>query len=197
MEPKPGYGSTNDGNTARRAFQAEKIFSSICGLDENLIHKIHVILIALSCGLPIDSKKFGSYCKDTANLYIQLYPWFTMPVSVHVVLIHGANIMSSSVLPIGMMSEEAQEARNKDNKMFRLRHARKTSRVHTMSDVFQRFMVTGDIVVSSRSVYHRRKSRPLPQEVVDMTTNPEMCLSCESDRPDHDQSSESSDSDTS
>ena len=90
-----------------------------------------------------------------------------MPVSVHILLIHGAKILASSALPIGMMSEEAQEARNKDNKVFRMRHARKTSRVDTMSDVFHRLMVTGDIIVSSRSL-NAPQSKPLTCEVRDM-----------------------------
>ena len=198
-QPKPGYGTSNDGNTARRAFNDETKFSKICGLDENLIHRFHIILIALSSGLPIDPKKFGPYCLDTAKLCIELYPWFKMPVSVHVLLIHGAQIISSSVLPIGMMSEEAQEARNKDNKLFRLRYARKTSRVHTMSDVFHRLMVTGDIVISSKSVYNRKKRTPVPPEVREMTREPELVILVEGEYsliPTHNPS-DSSESDSS
>ena len=75
-----------------------------------------------------------------------------------------------------MMSEEAQEARNKDNKLFRLRYARKTSRVHTMSDVFHRLMVTGDIVISSKSVYNRKKRTPVPPEVREMTREPDLVI---------------------
>ena len=166
-EPKQGAGNTNDGNTARRAFEDEKMFADICGLNEALIHRLHMIMVALSCKLPIDADKFGAFCRDTAELLIELYPWYRMPVSVHILLIHGAKILASSVLPIGMMSEEAQEARNKDNKVFRMRHARKTSRVDTMSDVFHRLMVTGDIIISSRSL-NAPQSKPLPCEVRDM-----------------------------
>ena len=45
-EPKQGAANTNDGNTARRAFQAEKTFAVICGLNETLIHRLHMILLA-------------------------------------------------------------------------------------------------------------------------------------------------------
>ena len=69
------------------------------------------------------------------------------------------------MLPIGMMSEEAQEG--KDNKHFREKHARKTSRVDTMHDVFLRLMVTGDIAISSGSL-KQPQSEPLPPEVVSM-----------------------------
>ena len=79
-EPKQGAGNTNDGNTARRAFQDEKTFADICGLDESLVHRFHIILIAISCKLPLDSEKFGAYCRETAELLIELYPLFRMPV---------------------------------------------------------------------------------------------------------------------
>lgn len=169
-QPKQGSGNTNDGNTARRAFHEEEIFADICGLDVDIVHRLHVILTAVSCKSEIDSIKFGTYCHETAELLIQLYPWYKMPVSVHILLVHGGVILSSSVLPIGMMSEEAQEARNKDNKMYRRKHARKTSRVDNMSDVFHRLMVTGDIVISSISL-KAPQTKPLPKEVKEMLKN--------------------------
>nr|XP_054760569.1 uncharacterized protein LOC129266800 [Lytechinus pictus] len=170
-EPKQGAGNTNDGNTARRAFKNEKAFADICGLDEGLIHRYRMILLALFCKLPLDANKFGKYCRETAELQLELYPWYRFPVSVHVLLVHGATILSSSVLPIGMMSEEAQEARNKDNKIYRRMHARKTSRTDTMSDVFHRLMVTGDIVISSKSL-RVQQSQPLPPDVQSMLKDP-------------------------
>ena len=48
-EPKQGAGNTNDDNTAQRAFQDEKTFADICGLNESLVHRFHIILIAISC----------------------------------------------------------------------------------------------------------------------------------------------------
>ena len=39
-----GAGSSNDGNTSRRAFQAETEFADITGVDSDLIHRLHVIL---------------------------------------------------------------------------------------------------------------------------------------------------------
>ena len=65
------------------------------------------------------------------------------------------------------MSKEAQEARNKDNKLFRLQHARKTSQTDIMSDVFYRLMVTGDIVISSKSI-NKSNTHQLPHKVSDM-----------------------------
>ncbi len=132
-------------------------------------------MIAISCKRPLDLKKFGAFCRETAELLITLYPWFRMPVSVHILLIHGEEILSSSCLPIGMMSKEAQEARNKDNKAFWMKHSRKTSRVHTMSDVFHRLMVTGNIVISSKST-KEPQTDPLPTEVKIMLKDPSLLL---------------------
>ena len=43
-KPRQGGGSSNDGNTSRRAFQAEDEFADITGVDRELIHRLHVIL---------------------------------------------------------------------------------------------------------------------------------------------------------
>ena len=59
-----------------------------------------------------------------------------MPVSMHKLLIHSAEIVPNFDLLIGFYTEEAQEARNKDKKYFRLNHTRKISRETTLSDQF-------------------------------------------------------------
>ena len=53
------------------------------------------------------------------------------------------------MLPIGMTSEEALESRNKDNKQFRLHHARKDSRSHTIEDQFHYLFITSDPTIST------------------------------------------------
>lgn len=118
--PKPGYGSSNDGNTARRFFENAAISAEITGVDEDLIHRFHVILQVISSGYDIDNEKFKDYCVNTARLFVALYPWYYMPTSIHKVLIHGAEIVKYALLPIGQLSEDAQESRNKDIKNFRL-----------------------------------------------------------------------------
>ena len=51
-----------------------------------------------------------------------------MPSFVHKILIHGADIKNHVFLPIGMISEEPQESRNKDVRNFREQHTPKNSR---------------------------------------------------------------------
>lgn len=82
-----------------------------------------------------------------------------MPSSIHKILIHGAEIINNVVLPIGMMSEEALEARNKDVRNFRLHHTRKTSRQHTMEDLMHALLFSSDPFISTLSKSTSRSSK--------------------------------------
>lgn len=82
-------------------------------------------------------------------MYVHLYSWYHMPVSVHKLLIHGADICSHfSVLPIGILSEEASEARNKDFRNVRERHTRKTGRIETNLDILHGLLISSDPHIS-------------------------------------------------
>lgn len=149
-KPRHASGNSNDGNTARRFFSNFKLTAEITGVDETLIERFYVILQALSSGLPIDPKQFGDYALETAKLYVKKYNWYYMPSSVHKILIHGESIINHfAVLPIGQLSEDAQESRNKDYKRYRLHHSRKCSRSATNEDVFNRLLYTSDPYVTS------------------------------------------------
>ena len=93
-----------------------------------------------------------------------------MPASVHKVLIHRAKIISNFSLPIGMYSEEAQEARNKDNKNYRLHHARKIDRKKTMEDQFHYLLITSDPIISTINSQKNTKFKELAhiQEAVEL-----------------------------
>ena len=85
----------------------------------------------------MNATAFDNYAKETAKLFVSLYAWYYMPASVHKLLIHGSAIVSVALLPIGQLSEEAQEARNKEIKKFREHYTRKLSRVSTNVDLMQ------------------------------------------------------------
>lgn len=106
-----GAGSSNDGNTARRAFKDHEIFAETLGINKELLRRIRIILQTISHNFPIDPDAFGDYCKLTAEMYIALYPWYYMNPTFHKILIHGADIVRNSVLPLGMLSEQAAESR--------------------------------------------------------------------------------------
>lgn len=96
-----GSGTTNDGNTARAFFRDPKKTAEITGLNENLITRFSYILKTISCGYEVNADQFDEYAKQTAKLFVDLYPWFYMPSSVHKVLIHGGDIIRAALLPIG------------------------------------------------------------------------------------------------
>lgn len=104
----------------------------------------------LSSGMMIDPENFGEYAIETARIYVSNYDWYYMPSSVHKILIHGENVIKHfAVLPIGQLSEDAQESRNKDYRNIRLHHARKCSRSATNEDVFKTLLYTSDPYITS------------------------------------------------
>jgi hypothetical protein len=133
-----GSGTTNDGNTSRSAFNQTEKFAEVTDVDEQLIKRFKNILIALACQYPLNPDLFGEYCSETGNLYMKLYDWYPMSASVHKVLIHGKEILLNSILPLGNFGEDAAESRNKFYKKDREMHARKDSRIHNLTDVFNR-----------------------------------------------------------
>ena len=169
-----GSGTTNDGNTARRAFKDVRKFSEATGVDVKLLQRFAVILSALSSSSTIDVGKYQQYAMETAQLYVSLYPWYKMPASLHKILVHGADIIGGLELPIGAYSEEAQEARNKHNRQYRLRHARKTSREDTITDQFGYLLLTSDPVISELIEKHynkpqRRRTHRVDREGIDIS----------------------------
>jgi hypothetical protein len=103
-----------------------------------------VILEAISSGFQLNVQAFKNYALETAQLYVQLYPWYYMPASMHKILVHGAEIIIHALLPMGQLSEEAQETRNKDLKLYRRSHTRKVSRETTNQDLLNLLLVSSD-----------------------------------------------------
>lgn len=59
----------------------------------------------MASGYDINPDAFQQYDRDTAQLLVNLYPWFYLPSAVHKVLIHGGDIIRASLLPIGKNKE--------------------------------------------------------------------------------------------
>lgn len=170
--PKQGSGNTNDGNTARRFFENPLLTSQITGVDENIISRFSTLLTVIASGLEIDTKKFGKYCKETADLYRTIYSWYPMPPTVHKLLDHGEIIASTAILPLGLLSEEAQEARNKDCRYYREHNTRKCSRVSTNEDLFKRLLASSDPYVTSLRRNPSKKYKPFSEDVLNLLKHP-------------------------
>lgn len=198
-KPKTGgFGSTNDGNTARRAFNEHVKFAKITGVDEELIFNLKIILICLSCQLPLNLSKFEAFCFQTAKICIEKYPWLPMTATVHKVLLHSRQIIESTVLPVGCFGEDAAESRHKLYKADRLFHARKSSRINNLADIFNRALDTSDPFISSLSLGKRirhQKKLKLPLEVIDLLRSEETDFA-ENYQQEEEQNSESEDEET-
>lgn len=184
-KPLPnGSGNSNDGNTARRAFSNTALLSSILNIDYDILYSFYIILITISSEYEIDSEKFKTFCKNVFLAYQNKYPWYPMSPTVHKVLVHGHQIIDNCFVPVGCLGEHASESRNKLYKSDRRRHARKCSRLDTMTDIFNRALDTSDPLLSSIYLKERQrknKNKNMPQEVISLLKSP--CVG--SDHDDH------------
>lgn len=165
---KAGFGNTNDGNTSRKFFSDPESSSRITGVNLDLIKRLNVILEVISSGHAIDTDKFGAFAHDTAKMYINLYSWYPMSPTMHTILMHGTAVITHALLPIGQLSEEAAEARNKHFRLYRQNFSRKFSRIDCNTDVINRLLLTSDPYISSCRSKQRKKTSPFSQEAVSM-----------------------------
>jgi len=199
-KPKQGFGSSNDGNTARRFFANPEVSAEITNIDLNLIKNFSFILRVISSGMFIHSDKFNILLEETKKLYLSQYNWFYMPSSIHKLLVHGKDIVDNFDIPIGQLSEDALEASHKMFRRNRLKHTRKSSRSHTCLDLMNYMLISSDPYISSkRNVVS--KTRPkfdddIKEYLIDMPTLGENEMQDINDLI-HNLSLESSDSDDS
>jgi len=140
-------------------------------LNVELISRFEVILATIPSGFHINISAFEKYAMDTAKLYIEYYNWYYMPASVHKILLHDADVIKHSLLPIGQLSEETSEARNKHYRSFQEHFTRKTSRIDTNIDLLHHLIVTSDPVISSIRPNPFKKMVPISPEVLTLLTS--------------------------
>lgn len=173
--PDPKGGTSNDGNTARRFFENHEISASILGLDADLLFRVSALLRALMSGIRINGEAFSTFALQTARQYALLYSWYPMSPSLHKLLLHAGTIASGLLLPIGLMSEEAQESRNKDFRNFKSSHSRRIGREEANRDLFCRLLESSDPFVSClRARKKMPRKDPIPPEVLALLM-PEDC----------------------
>ncbi|CAG4976575.1 unnamed protein product [Parnassius apollo] len=171
--PKSNFGNTNDGNTSRRFFENPKLAAEITGINYELIYRLKVILEAISSGFKIDPVKYERYALETARIYVNLYDWHPMTPTMHKILVHGAVIIEKALLPIGQLSEEAAEARNKHFRCYRQDFARKFSRKDCNQVIFNRLLLSSDPLLSSIRTVKKRKAETFLPETLAMFVSAE------------------------
>lgn len=172
--PKPGFGTTNDGNTARRFFKNHETSASITGICHELLERFYVMLTTLSSGYDINVDIFEAYFKETRTLYIRKYSWYYMSVTVHKLLTHSTEIIKKCIVPIGMLSEEAQECRNKDMRRFRELNTRKCSRLDTNTDLAHMLLLTSDPLINTFRKETRKSRKSLNKDVLSLLIPPSL-----------------------
>eukprot|EP00734_Pompholyxophrys_sp_LG126_P000553 Pompholyxophrys_sp_v1_NODE_282_length_867_cov_1.538177.p1 type:complete len:238 gc:universal NODE_282_length_867_cov_1.538177:69-782(+) len=155
---KVGMGTTNDGNTARRFFSNVEETSRCTGLDKEFLHRLAIVLRAINSGQALNVSTFKEYSFETAKICVKLYPWYSMPATVHRVLIHGWQVQDIfQSLPVGLLSEEAGGSSHELIRSSKEHHARKDSRQHTMEDVFLRRLVLSDPFIATQIIASEKK----------------------------------------
>ena len=138
-----------------------------------------IILQTVSSGHTTNLETFDHYAKETANLLVKEYPWYYLPVSVHKVLMHGVQVAASAILPIGQLSEEAQESLHKQLKSCRERYSRKCSRISTNIDLIHPLLVSSDPFITNLRPLPRKRTSELSKDTLQLISLPHQQL-CES-----------------
>lgn len=90
-----------------------------------LVRDFQTLVVALNYHQARDPDKLQVVCDRISKAYIQLHPWARPSSAIHKVLVHGSQLVRVSPLPLGVLSEEGGEAKNKDYRNDRQHHARK------------------------------------------------------------------------
>ena len=106
-----------------------------------------------------------SFAEKLQN-FVRLYEWYPMTPTVHKILAHGPTIIEYAILPIGQLSEEAAEARNKHFRQYRVHFARKFSRTSCNIDVINRLLLSSDPFLSCSRPLIRREKKPFSKEAL-------------------------------
>lgn len=109
----------------------------------------------------MDYANFDLFAKDTAQLCISL-----------LILMHGTKVVTSFMLLIGQLSEEAMKAGNKYFKSFDKHHTRKISKEQNNQDLIRFFLVSSDPFISSHLLFCQKRSDPIPLGVRNLLASP-------------------------
>ena len=122
-----------------------------------------------------------------------------MAPTVHKVLMLGYQIIKTSIVPVGCLSEHASESRNKVYKSDRSSHARKCSRLDNITDVLNTAMDSSDPLLATFCLKERQrksKIKKLPTEVLELLQSPQIHTAAEINNDVEDSGQDSSDEET-
>lgn len=82
---------------------------------------------------------------------------------MHKLLMHGAEIIEHAIVPIGLLSEDAQEANHKFIRDYRENYSRKISRVANNEDIIHNILQSDPVISSLRSNKPMKHKELLPE----------------------------------
>ena len=167
-------GTSTTGNVVRRCLVQRKssekdfiywVLSTIQTDYKETIISIHTYLGAIlrvyNCGRRIDTEELALVCRKLYLLILKTFPWANITPTLHKVLAHAPDIISSFNNGLGLeqLSEEGLEASNKLIRRYRERLSRKFSFEDNMKDVFTRLLCVSDPLL----LLNRRVNKSVPQ----------------------------------
>ena len=79
-----------------------------------LVRILAILLNAINCTLPLDPKKFQALADEFLEIFHKSkISWNILNPSIHMLLVHGADMIRYFNAAIGLFSEEGPEANNK------------------------------------------------------------------------------------
>jgi hypothetical protein len=165
-EVRSDGGTSTTGNTVRKCFENTQVLAEILELDFELVDNLGLLLRAIRSHFPINIEEFEVMCHRTKDIIAEKYGNIPMNCSTHILLDHGVDIISNSILPTGYYSEEGPEAKNKEIRKTREMHARKDNRTHNIEDMLKRSWVTSDPVISAVNIKNpAQQKRTITEEI--------------------------------
>ena len=128
------------------------------------------MLVVINANHSINPEKLKAYGSETAALWVALYDWCYMSVTMHQLFFHAWESLRLSSLPLSFLSEQSLESCNKIFKQDREHHARKDSCLHTIEDQFHQQTDRSDLLIGLKLVAKQRK-RPqhaLPEDALNL-----------------------------
>ena len=100
---------------AKTAFDNPEIFSEITGFPLDLLKDLSFLLTTLRCGKKVDANLYDIVAKNWLRKFHSdcNLNWNWLSPSVHVILVHGADLIRTLPCAPGLSSEEVAEATNK------------------------------------------------------------------------------------
>jgi hypothetical protein len=166
--PKPEGGTTTVGNVARALFDQPEKFASVLSIDYELVKILSLLLSAIRSFHKVNLDEYQRLSNRAMEIFKTKYPKFRPSPKVHLLLVHGVQILSQMELAPGFYSEEGPEANNKHLRKDKIEHARHDSRIHNMEDVYHMSLARSDPKVAKIGLARRqklKKEKPISAEL--------------------------------